>query len=1128
MSGKLARTESRRRRREAGAASLATRDVPAPDEAAERLDVRRQVLDALQRLGDPQRYALFLRYFEDLTPAAIAARQEVPVTTVKSWLKRGLERLRADLDARHGGNRAAWHAALLPLGAAPVGPAVGPHVAPAAGVGTATKAAVAVGVLAVGVVAVGWLAFGPRSNEPTSPPRETARAGADTGARLEGRAVGTPHVADGRTAAPPAPPARVEMPGDVVYFGRVVDDRRRSISGANVRLHVPGYPERGTTTDLEGRFRVALGPRTEAEGTGVAHVSTGDGRAVTRHIWAEREEASRPVDMRTLVLAPARDLAFVAVRDGKPVPGARVSICVAPSEEMAQVVTDAEGRGMLRAVPAGEYRLLAAAPGHGRGSLLHKHAIEGGGPALVTLAAPRGFDVRVTDASSGQPVSGAVLVVSEKVPFGTYVVNRTYLPALADVKADEQGRARLEGLAPGTPILLTARAPGYATAGQGYAGEREVPEYATEFTLALDRARTLSWALKAGERPVPADGTAFTITSDDSNYRLPLPEEGRVEGGKFVASGFSPSFVQALAQARDGAYLRLAAKANEEPANAIAVRSMRKVEVVVHFADGTPAAGLPIEVRAQGAARQGPPATLDAEGRAVVPIAHDRIASVFVGQDSPRFDQHKLGEVDLRQGDARFETTLPPERAIRLHVRIGGEARLPAEFSAVVNGPHSRPTREDAEQGLVTLYMGLESRPPGPVPVVFFSADGFVPAELRVVMPPGNDPVDADLDLQPAGTLVMRVKKPRDGTAPNVTAQVFDDVRQTWRALPPPPPPPPGTDGSRSFEQSETEQVFRITPLPEGRYRAMDQNSGELTGEVHLVPGGPPSEVTLDLSRAGTVRGQVEVPRGFDPTAAQVEIEGAPEEGFLMFPPGRVWVSPEGTFQVRVPGSRPVVLRGVHPQLVPDPVAGRLGVTEGRDDVRLKLVAGTRARFRLAGQPPTPAGQAARVPQGLRVVLFPGAPGTVEGAAQKVRVHDGALWFTGYAPGTYTLWLDSGRDAPLVKRGVVFGAQETDLGDLERPAGAPLRVRLLLKEGTTPPQVAVRAVAEGQLVVYERVHQTFKNVADPVLTGLGPGRFHVTVWTLDDPPGVAGRRLEKTIEVPEDSEAEVAFEFDLR
>jgi RNA polymerase sigma-70 factor (ECF subfamily) len=80
----------------------------------ERLSVQREVVDAVLSLDEPYRGAVMLHYYDDLSAAEIAERRGVPAGTVRSQLSRALVILRAKLDAKFGGDRAAWGAVLIP------------------------------------------------------------------------------------------------------------------------------------------------------------------------------------------------------------------------------------------------------------------------------------------------------------------------------------------------------------------------------------------------------------------------------------------------------------------------------------------------------------------------------------------------------------------------------------------------------------------------------------------------------------------------------------------------------------------------------------------------------------------------------------------------------------------------------------------------------------------------------------------------------------------------------------------------------------------------------------------------------------------------------------------------------
>ena len=104
------------RRREARHAALAGEAVDlSPERLAEQVEGQRLLAELVAGLDEPYRQALVLRYFEDLSGAEIARRLGVPAGTVRWRLKVALDELRRRLDERHGGRRAVWTAALLPL-----------------------------------------------------------------------------------------------------------------------------------------------------------------------------------------------------------------------------------------------------------------------------------------------------------------------------------------------------------------------------------------------------------------------------------------------------------------------------------------------------------------------------------------------------------------------------------------------------------------------------------------------------------------------------------------------------------------------------------------------------------------------------------------------------------------------------------------------------------------------------------------------------------------------------------------------------------------------------------------------------------------------------------------------------
>lgn len=94
----------RRRRRVDQAAPIeAAATVPDPqplaDAALSASQDRAQIQICLDELDEPQRGAIRTAFFEGVTYAELATRKGVPLGTIKSWIRRGLARLKNCLEA---------------------------------------------------------------------------------------------------------------------------------------------------------------------------------------------------------------------------------------------------------------------------------------------------------------------------------------------------------------------------------------------------------------------------------------------------------------------------------------------------------------------------------------------------------------------------------------------------------------------------------------------------------------------------------------------------------------------------------------------------------------------------------------------------------------------------------------------------------------------------------------------------------------------------------------------------------------------------------------------------------------------------------------------------------------------
>ena len=330
------RGSERRREREARAGAPA--DEESTLAVVARLDVQRQVLEAVRSLAEPYRTTIALRFLDGLPPRAVARRMGVPVKTVHTRVERGLARLRCRLDAVHDGRRGAWAAALLPLATrrAPLAPlgSAGLGVLLMSSTWKWTGAALALAV-------VGWLAQRGLAPPPAAPPEAPGEGSVAAGVPLDLEARGEPGggrapsaARGGRAAVPavePEPEPAPAAPAPETLAGRVVDLEGEPVAGLRVEFVPTSRPEAAgevvppVESDGRGRFAMALpGERGRliAAGRGYASVTSPGLAGVA------------PPEDPVVVVGPERSYAGQVV-DGEGRPLAGVELRVLLSDEYA-------------------------------------------------------------------------------------------------------------------------------------------------------------------------------------------------------------------------------------------------------------------------------------------------------------------------------------------------------------------------------------------------------------------------------------------------------------------------------------------------------------------------------------------------------------------------------------------------------------------------------------------------------------------------------------------------------------------------------------------------------------------------------------------------------------------------
>ncbi len=390
-----------------------------------RAEIGRQLAEALLALEARYRDVIVLRYYEDLPPRVIAKRLNVPVETVRTRHRRGLDHLRTEFERMHGNDRSRAMGALASLGwfarSASVVGRVGQWVASHASVGVVAT------LVVVPLIIVAVLS----RPQDSGPRRITVDSAKDGTHIVNNDASETPTrlTTQGHVAIDSSVLKRRSSP--LVrdhHVGRVLEGVVRSVdgvplSGAHVRLLASSNDgPMGGTMPIPGRTDRHAGIRAEAKTNVAGEYSLPDvpaghySLAVTKRGFvgqrarigiAPTQRILRPIDM---ALVPSHARRGV-LRDaaGNPVEGARVScrsLNVLPmgaeSGETVVHETDEAGHFVFEQIRgATKVALFVVAPGFPPTSFQVNHNTE--------FVINRGVErvVRFIERDGGQPVVNA-------------------------------------------------------------------------------------------------------------------------------------------------------------------------------------------------------------------------------------------------------------------------------------------------------------------------------------------------------------------------------------------------------------------------------------------------------------------------------------------------------------------------------------------------------------------------------------------------------------------------------------------------------------------------------------------------------------------------------------------------
>jgi RNA polymerase sigma-70 factor (ECF subfamily) len=1093
----------------------------ADDSMELRLEVQRRVVEAVQRLDEPYKRAIYLRYHEDRSPRDIAEQSMLPEATVKTHLRRGLALLRGDLDRALGDDRRTWLTALAAIGRldapAPLPSTSQASPTTAAGFGASSKLG-AVAVLAASALIFFWQPWRSSAIDASrSPIANEARSTLDESSSSLAAAGAAPtRSSDANARQVVAEPAVARSrPVELTIHGRVVDPRRFPVASAAITLYLPDVESVSTKSNDRGEFMIELDklPSVRSWRGGIRAVDR-DGRTAVCmcDVSSARDRERWSRGYLTAVTNPKERDVGVLVLDAPHVVRARVAdagrsvadvrvIAAWDSRRIpiAEARSDSSGLVVFESLPTGKVFLRAIAKGKAGSAWTFASDLDARVVDLE-LADTRSIDVHVADAATGQGVADAEVWVAEDIVLDTslgdamqpamnaHTFQNVELP-ITRVGAD--GRCRIDDVPATGGMMVNASADGYSSdrfqRGTGEwirAGATSV-----EIKLKRERMRTVRWPIERGDTDVPADGSSVrvrraTISSfgDDAT----APESGRIEKGELVIDGFTSALSQVTVESADGSTARAWAGSDSDHGKPIRFQRTHKLEVCVRDDRGQPVANARAQAFNQGNNLLVEAVPTNEQGCAVLTGITGQLVMVRVLAPDDAGMGDLAGSVDLDKGDGKVEFTLPRKLELCFRFTLAGRPLLPSRFAVRGMNRGYKVVREDPEQGLA--FVSVSAPSDKHELELNVRSTGYATVIKRVAFQEEPPPRPIDVELEPAAAIVVRL----DASAKQdveLYAEEWNAEQSKWKSA--------SFYGVRS--PNGAGGTYRFDDCAAGRYRVREKLSDVVSPEFDVAPGACEVPITLDLARVRTVSGIVEFPPDVRRESVRVIVDGAARDEPTWLRGGDTYpgtpIDASGAFTLKLPGARPERIRAWHPFLVPARDQGSAEITAGRDDLRLRLVHGDEIRI------PVPAPLLERKLERLRVMQFAGEPTGKPVAWFHAPIEDGIARFSGIAPGTWTLWIDPQDGwAPIVLRDVEVSAGIMTLPQLSLEVGSSLRVHVLVKAGQSAPHIYVAAKRRGEPSYMRSINSRGEDVV--VLAGFGTGAFDVTLHgAIGEGPG---------------------------